>query len=248
MNRRRGFTLVELLVVIGIVALLISILLPALNQARYQAQLTTCAARLQQFAQVMHIYANDAKRGELPAQSLPSTGKNLWDVSDDFYLTLRDRYKLNHKMFFCPVATTSLEDGGYRTYPNFTIISYNVWVPRKNGTDIVPPDPGSPAFQFPNGVNATTEPFRGPSRISDKIAARNPILTDRVGTVKTGPVPNATDTLATYKGPAPDPFSTNHLRGSTVQSINVAYADGHVERIGRDAIRPRFLGNWWNWR
>src|SRR5438093_679931 len=74
----RGFTLVELLVVIGIIALLISILLPALSKARASAVTISCAARMRQLSMAAVMYANENK-GSLPPicatyQRWPSTG------------------------------------------------------------------------------------------------------------------------------------------------------------------------------
>ena len=64
-RRRRAFTLVELLVVIGIIALLISILLPALSKARGAANTVKCQATIRSMIQAMQLHAND-HRGYMP--------------------------------------------------------------------------------------------------------------------------------------------------------------------------------------
>ncbi len=64
-SRRSGFTLVELLVVIGIIAVLIAMLLPALAKVRKQVEMTACASNLRQVGIACYAYAGDNK-GLLP--------------------------------------------------------------------------------------------------------------------------------------------------------------------------------------
>jgi prepilin-type N-terminal cleavage/methylation domain-containing protein/prepilin-type processing-associated H-X9-DG protein len=84
MKNRRGFTLVELLVVIGIIALLVGILLPSLNAARRQARATKCAAALREIGSGFTFYANEYK-GWFPPAQLTAATNGAYDLYGDAF-------------------------------------------------------------------------------------------------------------------------------------------------------------------
>src|SRR4029079_6143522 len=60
-QRRKAFTLVELLVVIGIIAVLIGVLMPALQKAKEAGQVIACASQMRQIGMAMQMYVADWK-------------------------------------------------------------------------------------------------------------------------------------------------------------------------------------------
>ena len=99
-----GFTLIELLVVVAIIALLISILLPALGRARQQGKEAVCRSNLHQLALATTYYADD-NQNVLPWMRGAPPDFNNWPFDQGLQYIYFFPYVKDVKNFTCPAAT-----------------------------------------------------------------------------------------------------------------------------------------------
>lgn len=113
MNQKKRFTLVELLVVIAIIAILASMLLPALSSANQQAKLLSCKNNMKQIGMGLLIYADMANEWAPPI---------YWACPQTFFASsmemagLSRPKQMKNTMFMCPAEDKRLEVGVKNSY------------------------------------------------------------------------------------------------------------------------------------
>lgn len=219
--RKTAFTLVELLVVIGIIAALIAMLLPALNKARQSAKSISCQSNLKQIGTAFAMYYAD-NHGYLPSwddgTSIGSVPR-FWFEKIDRYLTTYQpaNWSAKSPVWVCPEAPNPGYNWAYLSYGYNTILGY---YNETTGTVST------------NRIKITY--LRHPT---DKI-----VVADGQGVTTSG-VTQYRSLIDSGNG-----YSARYLpaaRHSGDKMTNILFADGHVEsRIRSQVISPFYGAPW----
>ena len=200
------FTLIELLVVIAIIAILASMLLPALKHARAAAKSIECISHLKQFSDASMMYVNDSD-GWLPYST---TDKQLWSYLLAPYVNYDRDDPDSHgefSIYHCPVANPHPTKSAYRSRG----YSYNVYISRYNTNSMA----RLPRFESPSNTALMTDSQYTSSAYPNGIEVFNFLNPGSV---------------ATFVGPS---LGVDYIAYRHNKMTNVMFGDGHASPCGK---------------